>query len=121
MEARTAIISLILVLYVLVCEVYSASALQDANITLSDMNSGLCISVDMLSNVRCDNETLQIEGTQDHVLYILPGEYDEANINATSKVDKYVIEPISVILILGIPILGGILFYVLLSRVIKAI
>jgi hypothetical protein len=46
---------------------HSAFGLQNANITLKDGN-GLCMRENLCQI--CDNETLSLEGTSDHIIYL---------------------------------------------------
>lgn len=47
----------------------SASALSDANVTFMAQGTGLCMSVDIISNMTCDNQTVSVDGTSDHIVY----------------------------------------------------
>jgi len=86
----------------------SVSALQDINLTINSKNSGLCLSIDSFDNPYCDNTTLIIEGTNDHIIYIIPESEISYNSTITEKFRYIVFTPLtllSVVLLLFIMII----------------
>jgi len=93
-----------------------ANAFQDAYLTVDSLDTGICMSIDNPSDQKCDNETLTIEGTQDHILYILPGRITESNSTWSARTDRYIIEPLEILLVIALPFLGLLVFYLILHK-----
>jgi hypothetical protein len=50
---------------------YYSYAFQDANITVYD-DHGLCVAFDDSQCQTCDNQTISLDGTKDHLMKIVP-------------------------------------------------
>jgi hypothetical protein len=114
-ENRPIFLLFIIFAYVLSCISY-ANALQDAHVTVDSLDTGICMSIDTPSDQKCDNETLTLEGTQDHVLYILPGRIKETNNTWGARTDRIIIEPMEILFVIATPILGLLVLYIVLHK-----
>ncbi len=75
------------------------SASQDANIFLNTQNTGLCLSIDNPNTPICDNKTaIVVDGTNDHVIYILPETELKLKSNITAKMEYIIFTPLNAIL-----------------------
>ena len=74
------------------------NAAQDSYITIDSKGSGLCLSVDGLGKSYCNNETMAVDGTNDHLLYIQPETKINEGSNITAKMNYIIFTPISVII-----------------------
>lgn len=72
--------------------------LQDSYITIDSKGSGLCLSIDGLGKTYCDNETMAVDGTNDHIMYIQPETKISETSNLTAKMEYIIFTPISVII-----------------------
>jgi hypothetical protein len=113
LEYRDIVLILIVLSYFAIANVY-ADATQDAIITVADNGAGVCMGADSPNNVVCANETFNLEGTQDHVIYITPGAIQAANSSYVKRFDDYVIKPIGLFFIIVFPIIGILVLYMVL-------
>jgi hypothetical protein len=59
-------------LIILILLANQVGASNDALLTVDSKDSGLCLGLDTPDIQYCQNTTLTIDGTSDHILYILP-------------------------------------------------
>ena len=86
----------------------TVSALQDSYITIDSQNTGVCLAVDTLNNVVCnDTQYLQLDGTSDHIIYFTPEPGISSNSTMIEKMNFFVLSPIT--FFIGI---AGVLFAV---------
>lgn len=76
----------------------AAMAYQDVYININDRAFGMCLSVDTMDNPVCANNTLSLEGTSDHILYILPETNIQVNDSLTTKFTYVLFTPLNVII-----------------------
>jgi hypothetical protein len=90
MIKKTVIIGIFLIINL------NVNALQDSYITIKSNDINLCLSdYSNLQDYKCNGDVLQIEGTQDHVLYILPyTDLPKNNSNYNSTINYYMSKPI---------------------------
>lgn len=88
-------------LLILLFFIPSVLAYQDSFINLNGQGSGLCISIDNKVNSVCDNETITIEGTADHTIYILPETVLNSNSNMTAHMQYALLTPLNLLFVLG--------------------
>lgn len=68
-------------------------AAGDSYLTIDNQGSGVCYGLDSTSNIFCQNETMRVNGSMDHVIYVLPyGEY-RSSLNVTEKAEALLIDP----------------------------
>jgi len=70
-----------------------ATALQDVNITIRN-TKGLCFYSDDVDCQYCDNETLTLLGTKDHLIHLSPqkpySNCGDIGLNQTETIDTYI-------------------------------
>lgn len=74
------------------------NASMDSYVTVDSKGSGLCLSVDGIEGIMCNNQTLKVDGTNDHLLYIQPETMINEHSNITEKMNYIIFTPISVII-----------------------
>jgi hypothetical protein len=84
----------LLIIFLLMINV---SAYQDALLTIDNKDIGLCLSYDSLNNTKCQNQVLNIEGTKDGTVYIVPETEINSNSNVTSKFEYALFTPFNFI------------------------
>ena len=52
--------------------IINVNALQDSYLFVDSQDTGICLSVDGLTDIACNGTALRLEGTDDHILYITP-------------------------------------------------
>lgn len=67
-------------------------ATQDATIIVEANNTGICLSADVPTNPVCEGN-LSIEGTQDHILYIVPYSTLQGNSSLGQRFHYYFMSP----------------------------
>jgi len=88
----------VVIIVVLLFAFNFVDAAQDSYITVDSKGSGLCLSIDGLGKGYCQNETMAIDGTNDHIMYILPETKINELSNMTEKMNYIIFSPISVII-----------------------
>jgi hypothetical protein len=71
----------------------NASAYQDALLMIDNKDIGLCLSYDSLNNTKCQNQVLNIEGTKDGTVYIMPETEINSNSNVSAKFEYALFTP----------------------------
>lgn len=74
-----------------------ASASNDAHLVIDSKDSGLCLGLDSPDTQYCQNETVIIDGTADHILYILPQSELSQDSNSTTIAHYAFFEPITMV------------------------
>jgi hypothetical protein len=75
-----------------------ANASQDANLTIISPNANICLSDSLEYDINlCDNQTLSIDGTVDHVIYVKNGLPIQNISNSTETLNYFVAQPINYI------------------------
>jgi hypothetical protein len=90
---KTALLKL-LTLAMLSCCV---SAYADSYLSIDAKGAGLCLSVDALDNPKCQNNSLTLDGTSDHTVYILPESQIAANASMSDKAEYFMFTPINLL------------------------
>jgi len=72
----------ILTFLILAAAASQVSAYADSYLVIDNKGSSLCLSVDGLDTPKCGNESVQLDGTADHTVYIMP--QSEINIDSTN-------------------------------------
>lgn len=75
----------------------SVSAIQDINLYVDNKKSGLCLSIDDFDNPICNNQTLIIEGTNDHIIYIIPESEITYNSTLSAKLRYILLTPLTLL------------------------
>jgi hypothetical protein len=91
-----------------------ASAASDSYITVKNMGMGLCLAADGLEPQVCDNETLAVDGTADHTLYIMPQSEIRYNSTMGDKASYIFLTPSN----MAIGGVGFLLFFILFAYLI---
>lgn len=96
MERKTALLLASIFLFAIIRSVF---ALQDAYVTIDAMNAGVCLSADGPSNYACNRtQMIALDGTQDHMLYFLPGAELANNATAVEQMNYFLYEPLVFVL-----------------------
>lgn len=84
-------------LFLIVFLASMCSASNEAFLYVDSKDAGLCLGLDAPDTQTCQNMTLAIDGTADHILYILP-ENEITDTTNTTKIGVFAfMQPISII------------------------
>lgn len=86
----------------------TVNALHDSYIFLENRNIPVCISADGLDNPICNNESLRLEGTDDHEIIFQPEIVITPENTTLEKLSYLVLTPFNLIISLSL-LLGGII------------
>jgi hypothetical protein len=97
-----------------------ASAYADSYVTVNDLNgaSTLCLSLDNLDHPACGNQTLKVDATSDHTVYIMPNSQISESSSNTDKFTYFFMTPIALFaggaaFLIFMILFTGAIFYVL--------
>jgi len=78
--------------------VSTACALNDLNISVDGGGYILCAAFDGLDTYTCDNTSVSIDGTKDHMMYFIPQPYEYFDISNLTQTTDYLLRPTSFLL-----------------------
>jgi hypothetical protein len=98
------------VFFLILCATSAAYASNEAYVTVDSKDAGLCLGLDTPDVQTCQNQTLLIDGTSDHVLYILP-QSEISNPGNSTQVAQYAFfQPVGIV----ISAFGYVMFLIML-------
>jgi len=93
------------------------NASQDAFLYVDSKNTALCFAYDDYTNPVCNGSSVQVEGTKDGMLYILPQAEITQNDNMTTQFTYIINKPLN--WLVGVSMIIG--FFVMLMAVIYGV
>ena len=76
---------------------HNVTAIQDINLYVDNKKSDLCLSIDDFDNPVCNNQTMIIEGTNDHIIYIIPESEITYNSTLSAKLRYILLTPLTLL------------------------
>lgn len=72
-------------------------ALNEANITVNNFDTGVCFAVNNITDIKCNGETMLIDGTRDNFLYITYVSDLKPEFNITKTVETIIFTPLGIL------------------------
>jgi hypothetical protein len=101
-------------LYLALLVPFCVSASSDSRILIDSQGAGLCYALDSPQNVFCGNQTMTVDGSQDHILYMVPESSYNPRQNTTSMLEGLTITPLSLVLPIGLTVLFIMIFMIVI-------
>jgi hypothetical protein len=75
---------------------------QSSFLTIDSKNTGICVALDGLDSPACDGDVLEVDGTSDHMAYLVPQSGIDSNTTDADKFKYFLNLFINIVLSMGL-------------------